>query len=68
MYPNPAGNSLYLVSAKVITSMEIDNLFGLPIFTKTYKDSNVQIDIAGLPMGIYAVKVNGIWVQKLIKE
>jgi len=68
MYPNPAGNLLYLVSCKVITSIEIDNLFGLPIFTKNYKDSKVQIDISGLPTGIYAVKVNGTWVQKLIKE
>lgn len=68
IHPNPTQNNI-TITAQNITSITITNLLAKEVFTKNYNNAaSTQIDIHYLPPGVYVVKVNGCYVQKLVKE
>jgi type IX secretion system substrate protein len=68
LFPNPTTTSLSIVSPERITSLYISNLIGQTVYNKNHETNQVQIDVAGLPKGIYLVRVNGTEVRKFVKE
>ncbi len=67
IYPNPADKVLY-ITGNVITSVAISNFLGQTVYSSEYNTSQVQVDIAALPKGIYFVKINDSEVRKFVKE
>lgn len=68
IYPNPAHNQLNVVADQDISSVNIIDMLGKTVFTVgPQHEKTAQVDITGLPAGIYFVKVSAGDAQKLIK-
>ncbi len=68
VYPNPATTFLTISASQNITTISIINLLGQTVYSNKYNLSEVQIDVSGIPAGIYVLKVNGSEVRKFIKQ
>ena len=68
LYPNPVENVLYINTEGEIRSIHIYNVYGTEVATAT---GTAEIDLSGLPAGVYAVQVNtdkGIATQSVMKK
>ena len=71
LYPNPAGNQLFIKNAGSISSLEIINLVGKRMMRVENYSDLIKLDISSLPAGIYSVRVSQgdqVHVLKLIKQ
>ena len=66
--PNPATTTLTISAHDTITTISITNFLGQTKYTHEYNTSQVQVDVANLPKGIYFVRINGSVVRKFVKE
>ncbi|WP_162127049.1 T9SS-dependent choice-of-anchor J family protein [Flavobacterium phycosphaerae] len=67
VYPNPVKDVLNLSSEKNITKVQVTNLLGQVILTKSLNATQGQIDVANLASGTYMVKVTSDDLVKTIK-
>jgi sugar lactone lactonase YvrE len=69
-FPNPTTTQLTISSSDNITSIFITNLLGQMVYCSQLAVGSMQasVDVAGLPSGVYFVKVNGVDVRKFVKE
>ncbi len=68
LYPNPT-NSIVTVEGKGIRSVAVCNVVGQVMYEQEYKETDmVTVDISNLPLGVYVVRVNDVWVGKVVKE
>jgi hypothetical protein len=69
VYPNPVGNTLYFTTARTIKNVLIFNDKGQLV--KTLQPNQNTIDVAGLPKGVYVLKIDtgneGYKLQQFIK-
>ena len=72
IFPNPAFASLTVTSQYKITKITIANLIGQTVFNQTYDTEKAEVNISGLPVGVYIVKVTGAeghtTITKVIKQ
>ena len=68
LYPNPAHDKLNITSTGIIREVTIGDLLGQVLFNRTYDQDKLEVDISGLPVGVYYVKVNRGDVRKFVKE
>ncbi len=66
-YPNPVSNILNLSYDQTISDVNIFNLLGQNVVSKTINDTNGVIDMSNLPSGSYLVKVTAEGQTKTIK-
>ncbi len=69
-YPNPSRGEI-IVSSDIerINSVVITNLFGAVVFRQSYDQlEQVKLNLDNLPVGIYLVKVNRVYVERVMKE
>jgi len=68
LYPNPT-NSKVTVEGKSIRSVAVCNVLGQLVYEMAYKKADkLTVDISSLSPGIYMVRVNDVWVGKVVKE
>jgi|GEM_PF-816990 len=70
-YPNPVNDILNVSYAENINNIEVYNLLGQKVITKTINASKGQLDMSDLPAGSYLVKImagNQVQTLKIIKE
>jgi hypothetical protein len=74
IYPNPASTRLTIHAATgLVGQVTITNILGQLVFSGHFNSQQAEIDVSGLPAGVYAAKVNGIdsyhsVVRKFVKE
>jgi hypothetical protein len=68
IYPNPAFNEITVSSFDQINKIELINYLGQKVFAKEYTSQNAYINISNFPAGLYFIKVNDKYIEKLIKE
>jgi hypothetical protein len=68
LFPNPASTLLTIAASERITSINISDLLGRTVHDHEYDTTQVQVDIADLPNGVYLVRINGAEVRKFVKE
>ncbi len=66
--PNPTINNITLSSIMPITTIIVSNLLGQKVFTGSYNDNKVVINLEQMPQGIYLLKINNKKVYKVIKQ
>jgi hypothetical protein len=66
-YPNPVKDVLNLSSEKIISKVEVTNLLGQVILSKSVNATQGQIDVANLASGTYMVKITSDDLVKTIK-
>lgn len=70
-YPNPVKDVLNLSYTQTIDNVQVVNLLGQQVITKSINAAQSQIDMSNLPVGTYLVKVtanNEVKTIKVIKE
>jgi hypothetical protein len=72
IYPNPATTSLTITASNKITQIIISNLIGQVVYSQSYAIEKAEVNISGLPEGMYIVKVTDsegrVMVTKIIKQ
>ena len=68
VFPNPALGSLTITATELITTVTITDIYSKQITTLHPNAKETQINLAGLPSGIYFVQVNGIITQRFVKD
>jgi PKD repeat protein len=71
IYPNPASETLYIVSSTEINSINIYDISGKRIFTKDVIDKTCEIALLDIKSGIYFIEIScdsGTVMQKIVKE
>jgi len=68
LYPNPATNKVSITSSKEFRSVKVYNLLSELVMEENVKPSKeIELDVSGLPSGIYLVNVDGV-VRKMVVE
>lgn len=67
IFPNPANNVLNVTCAEKIHTIAIEDMVGQMVLYNECHDKQVQVDISGLPSGMYFVKINGVATRKFVK-
>ena len=69
-FPNPATNLVY-INCEENATVEIINIQGQIVATKTLSDKNVSVDVSELKSGVYTLRVKtdkGVVMKKIVKE
>jgi hypothetical protein len=67
VFPNPAGNTVFVEGLKQEEGYEIFNVVGMKLQEGILKDADSKIDIATIPKGVYLLKI-GERSMKLVKD
>jgi len=71
LYPNPTNDIINIQSNSKIKSVQVYNMNGQVMISKTIQNQNAKINVAGYISGTYIVKVeteSGIQTHKIIKK
>lgn len=71
IYPNPVGDMLYVKSGEVINNIEVYDIYGKVLQSKSYSTESATIDLSQYSSGIYLLKVSaesGILTRKIVKK
>ena len=72
VYPNPAHDEVNVTAANKITGITITNLLGQQMSSQQYNSAAVRVDVQGLPVGLYFMKVTDEYgmqtVERIVKE
>ncbi len=68
VYPNPTHDLLTISASGAISDVTICNMLGEVIMNQVCNSQKVQANVAGLPTGMYLIKINGTEVKKFMKE
>jgi hypothetical protein len=71
IYPNPASKSIHIspASGMTINSIGIINYMGCLVYQQdNVGKQNISIGVDHLPKGVYVVRVNGVYMQRFVKE
>jgi len=69
VYPNPAQDNVVVSSKNAINSITVINSAGQTVYSQRCNKLNeVQINLKDMMPGIYFVKVNNVYIQKLQKR
>ena len=62
IYPNPANNNLNISSAEIIQRVEILDIVGRKVISKTLNSYNYQLDVSNLNSNVYFINytINGV--------
>jgi len=65
IYPNPSAGIFIFKDIKNIKTVEVYNMLGKLLLSQT---NAKQINLHGFPKGVYVARINGVFVNKLVKE
>ena len=71
VYPNPTSNILNVETVSTISSVEVLNILGQTLYSKTTNNNKVQIDLSAFQTGNYFIRVtadNTTIVKQVIKQ
>ncbi len=68
IYPDPSSNELIISSSAKIETVTIFNTRGIEVFNHNYSDQKVSIDMDDFAAGMYLIKVNGVYAEKVVKN
>lgn len=66
-YPNPVQDILNISYSKEIIAIEVTNMLGQSLISKTVNSTEIQLDMTGLQAGNYLVKISTNETSKTIK-
>jgi hypothetical protein len=68
LYPNPASDEITISASIPIAKISVSNMLGQMLFSTTCNTTKETINISILPPGMYLVKVNDVYVRRVVKE
>jgi sugar lactone lactonase YvrE len=68
LYPNPVTEEM-IVRGNKLKSIVIYNAVGQMVYEQEFNKAEMAaVNVSKLPLGVYVVHVNGVWVGKVVKE
>jgi len=67
LFPNPTDAILTVSASEKIVSVSLMNAMGQAILNDQYNATQVQVDVANFPAGVYLVRINGYEVRRFVK-
>ncbi len=68
LYPNPATDFVIVNAKTTINQLTVVTLEGKTVYSCCYNTSEVNLNVAALPAGLYFVNVNGTETREFIKK
>ncbi len=68
IFPNPTFDNITISSTAPIYTVLVYNAIGQNVFSSSYKEKKVQIDLKHLPPGNYLIRINSVIIRRLVKE
>lgn len=69
LYPNPATETLAITAGVEIETVSVMNAIGQVVKTADgRRRRQIPLDVSELPPGVYMVRVNEVWVGKMVKQ
>jgi hypothetical protein len=68
VYPNPANKQVTIMAGERMRNVAISNMHGQELLRYAPNATSYTVAIDMLPPGIYMVRVNDVWVGKVVKE
>lgn len=68
LYPNPAGNTIYIKGAESGTSYMIYNETGKLVLNGIFKTSTTRIDLSAVPEGLYIIRIGSSQQLRFVKQ
>lgn len=68
IYPNPAFTTLTIEFTETIKSVVVMNAIGQIVMSKNETCKKMMLDVSALNSGIYFVRINGMQMEKFLKE
>ncbi|MCD6013709.1 MAG: hypothetical protein K0Q79_3571 [Flavipsychrobacter sp.] len=68
LQPNPAIELLTINCPAIINSVTVVNIDGKIVHSGKYNSNEVQVNVGGIPTGIYFVTINGMETREFIKK
>jgi hypothetical protein len=71
VYPNPVQEALYIKASSAISNLKISNVLGAIVYESADNPSEMTLDVAAYPNGVYLVEITtaqGKLVRKLVKQ
>ena len=71
LYPNPVSDKLIIESTEAIDRLEIYNLMGALVYSRTDCNDKVEIEVSDLPVGMYVIRMttsSGLETRRFVKE
>ncbi len=69
LHPNPATNTITITTNENMHTLTISNMLGQVVLSAEYSGrKQARVDVSALPPGVYMVRVNDRWVEKMIKR
>jgi len=68
IYPNPANDKIFIEGKFSSQSIEIIDMNGKLVISRTADSNITEIDITNLTQGVYLVRVSNIAVGKFVKK
>lgn len=68
IFPNPAHDRVSVIASQTITKAVITNILGQVIQTSVHNNKSIVIDISLLSSGIYFLKINETFIEKIVKQ
>lgn len=68
IFPNPSTNTIHISYSQTIKHISLYNMLGQELLSQPASATTKEIDVSGLPTGVYLVKVNGIVTGKFEKR
>jgi hypothetical protein len=67
--PSPATNTITISTGDKIENIAITNMVGQAIYNQLYyKVEKTDVEVAGWAVGVYFIKVNGVYAGKFVKD
>ncbi len=68
VFPNPVASHLNVYTAFPVSEITIQDFLGKQLYSRSHTGTQLEIDVAYLPAGLYFLKVNGLVMAKFLKE
>jgi Secretion system C-terminal sorting domain len=68
VFPNPTNDILKINSSETIKNLKITDVLGKIVLEKTENNTETTIYVENLPKGVYFLRVNDVFTQKIVKN
>ncbi len=68
VFPNPTNGNVTIACKEKVAFITITNMSGARVYTNAFNEEQVNLNISSLPAGMYFIKVNDHYIQKVVKE
>jgi len=68
IFPNPTSGVVTISAPININKIAVENLVGQSVYTGTYNNTKILLNLSTIATGVYFIRINDIYIKKIVKE